>query len=282
MKSYQPPRSPDGILEFPFETDVFDMPAADDYSSPALSRDYDLLYNEFDGNDQYKGKGAYSPFGYNSYPQQSVYADHFDNEDLLDWTQQEASNDSILGDLSFMFFDNAQDNFSATLKRKRSTNNLMKKSGVIPTNLAQRSTKKRKTPADKSTKANKAVKSKKKATVSKAEKKVVKKTTKKAAKEVKKPGATKVKKTRSKTQSSQYRGVSRCSKDGRWQARIRIGSKVKYLGRFRTELEAAECYDAAAYRYHGPRAMPNFVNPSEAVARKLQEADSKLQAKFAL
>ena len=66
------------------------------------------------------------------------------------------------------------------------------------------------------------------------------------------------KKKRSRQQSSKYRGVSRCKKDGRFQARIRVGSSVKYLGRFKTELEAAMCYDVAAVHYHGSKAVPNF------------------------
>jgi hypothetical protein len=40
-----------------------------------------------------------------------------------------------------------------------------------------------------------------------------------------------------------YTGVSKCAKDGRWQSRIRVGKKVKYLGRFRTEMDAAKKYD---------------------------------------
>lgn len=70
------------------------------------------------------------------------------------------------------------------------------------------------------------------------------------------------KKKRSRQQSSKYRGVSRCKKDGRFQARIRVGSSVKYLGRFKTELEAAMCYDVAAIHYHGTKAVPNFPNGS--------------------
>uniref|UniRef100_A0A7S3PE92 AP2/ERF domain-containing protein n=1 Tax=Aplanochytrium stocchinoi TaxID=215587 RepID=A0A7S3PE92_9STRA len=69
----------------------------------------------------------------------------------------------------------------------------------------------------------------------------------------------KKKSPRSKKQSSKYRGVSRCKKDGRFQARIRIGSQVKYLGRFKTEIEAAFRYDTAARNYHGERALPNFA-----------------------
>lgn len=63
---------------------------------------------------------------------------------------------------------------------------------------------------------------------------------------------------RSRLKSSSYRGVSRCAKDGRWQARIRIGKTVKYLGRFKTEEAAAQCYDMAAKEYHGLRAVLNF------------------------
>mmetsp|Transcript_5047 Transcript_5047/g.9007 ORF Transcript_5047/g.9007 Transcript_5047/m.9007 type:complete len:353 (+) Transcript_5047:603-1661(+) len=63
---------------------------------------------------------------------------------------------------------------------------------------------------------------------------------------------------RSKESSSRFRGVSKCSKDGRFQARIRVGNNVKYLGRFRSEEEAARRYDSAAASMHGKRAQFNF------------------------
>ncbi len=73
----------------------------------------------------------------------------------------------------------------------------------------------------------------------------------------------KKKKARSLVRSSGFRGVSRCSKDGRWQARIRIGETVRYLGRFMTQEEAALCYDNAARVHHGPKAILNFKGPGD-------------------
>ena len=63
---------------------------------------------------------------------------------------------------------------------------------------------------------------------------------------------------RSKEQSSKFRGVSRCAKDGRWQARIRDTTGVRYLGRYVTEEEAARKYDDVARAMHGGNAMLNF------------------------
>lgn len=73
---------------------------------------------------------------------------------------------------------------------------------------------------------------------------------------------------RTKKSSSRYRGVSKCTKDGRWQARIRVGSVVKYLGRFKEEIEAAKCYDIASHKFHGKRAMPNFAPNGECLLDK--------------
>ena len=63
---------------------------------------------------------------------------------------------------------------------------------------------------------------------------------------------------RSRKKTSKFRGVSKCSKDGRWQARIRVGPKVKYLGRYSNEEEAAKAYDKAALGFYGNNATINF------------------------
>jgi len=65
-------------------------------------------------------------------------------------------------------------------------------------------------------------------------------------------------KPRSRNPSSIYRGVSKCSKDGRWQARIRVKRQVTYLGRFVNEEDAARKYDEAARQHHGDKAVLNF------------------------
>jgi hypothetical protein len=88
-------------------------------------------------------------------------------------------------------------------------------------------------------------------------------------------GAGEKKDKRTRTQSSQYRGVSKCTKDGRWQARIRVGSTVKYLGRFIVEEDAARCYDAAAATLHGERAQYNFGAPLGAEAKSEPKVKSE-------
>ena len=50
---------------------------------------------------------------------------------------------------------------------------------------------------------------------------------------------------------SSYKGVSieRCS--GKWVATIKVGDKQRKLGRFSTELQAAQAYDKAAETFYG-------------------------------
>lgn len=58
--------------------------------------------------------------------------------------------------------------------------------------------------------------------------------------------------------TSQYRGVSWMKRDGVWIAQLGIGGKNIYLGRFENEREAARAYDAAALKFFGAFAQPNF------------------------
>lgn len=60
-----------------------------------------------------------------------------------------------------------------------------------------------------------------------------------------------------------FRGVSKCSKDGRWQARIRVKRQVTYLGRFVKEEDAARRYDEAAREHHGDKAVLNFLTEDD-------------------
>lgn len=50
---------------------------------------------------------------------------------------------------------------------------------------------------------------------------------------------------------SGYKGVTKHSPCGRWQARIRIEGKTKHLGYFDTPESARDAYLAAARQYHG-------------------------------
>jgi hypothetical protein len=89
------------------------------------------------------------------------------------------------------------------------------------------------------------------------------------------------KQPRSMSKSSGFRGVSRCSKDGRWQARIRVGKRVKYLGRFKTESDAAVKYDEAALALHGRRAILNFeLSPEEFAAAAQAASENRAMLGF--
>jgi hypothetical protein len=60
--------------------------------------------------------------------------------------------------------------------------------------------------------------------------------------------------------SSPFRGVSCCGKDKKWQARIRDGQKVHYLGRYNSEIEAALKYDEAARAFKPDCSLTNFTD----------------------
>lgn len=63
--------------------------------------------------------------------------------------------------------------------------------------------------------------------------------------------------------TSRFKGASWNKTAGKWQARIMIDGKVKSLGYYSDDLEAATAYDAAAIEYFGPYAGTNFpVTPN--------------------
>ncbi len=64
--------------------------------------------------------------------------------------------------------------------------------------------------------------------------------------------------TKSKRATSKYRGVSYFPRTGRWWSRIKCRGKSIHLGYFKSEIDAARAYDAAAKKYHKDFARLNF------------------------
>lgn len=60
------------------------------------------------------------------------------------------------------------------------------------------------------------------------------------------------------TTSSVYKGVSWNKGTGKWEARIKINGKSKYLGLYELEIQAAKAYDDSAIKLFGEFAKTNF------------------------
>ena len=60
--------------------------------------------------------------------------------------------------------------------------------------------------------------------------------------------------------SSRFKGVSLFKRNGKWTAQIRADGKLKYLGLFNKEEDAAMAYDEEAKKIHGKFARLNFNN----------------------
>lgn len=58
--------------------------------------------------------------------------------------------------------------------------------------------------------------------------------------------------------SSRFRGVIWRNDRNKWRAQITVSGKKIYLGFFRDEKDAAKAYDAAARKFFGSFACPNF------------------------
>jgi hypothetical protein len=77
-------------------------------------------------------------------------------------------------------------------------------------------------------------------------------------------GGNRRKDKRAKGSSSCYKGVTvRPGVAERFEAQIRVDRKLIYLGRFNSEIEAAQAYDTASRNHFGKFAALNFPQPGE-------------------
>ena len=68
--------------------------------------------------------------------------------------------------------------------------------------------------------------------------------------------------------SSQYKGVYYCSTEDKWRSVIEFNNKKKHLGRFLTEIEAANAYNNAASELFGQYARLNVIEEENELCRK--------------
>jgi hypothetical protein len=67
-----------------------------------------------------------------------------------------------------------------------------------------------------------------------------------------------------KNATSKYRGVCFCKEKQKWLAQIVKAGKKRFLGYFKSEIEAAKVYDEAARKLHGEFARLNFPEEDSA------------------
>jgi hypothetical protein len=77
---------------------------------------------------------------------------------------------------------------------------------------------------------------------------------------------------------SPYKGVSWNSRNRRWLVHIKADGRIRYLGSFFSDLEAAYVYDAAARELFGEFACPNFPEgPTQAMRDEWRVAAAGVQ-----
>ena len=58
--------------------------------------------------------------------------------------------------------------------------------------------------------------------------------------------------------TNRFKGITKCKRTGKWQAKIMVNYKTIYLGTFESDEDAAKEYDKAAVCHFGDSARLNF------------------------